>query len=56
MAEEYILKNFLEVALAVTDKEDKSLMDLNSDEFLLLISRDELQLDNEGIVFFLVIK
>jgi len=56
VAEEYILKNFLEVALAVTDKEDKSLMDLNSDEFLLLISRDELQLDNEGIVFFLVIK
>ena len=54
------LKNFLYVVLAdkKAEEEEMYLMRLHADELLLLVlfSKNELCIENEGVVFFLVMR
>ena len=53
--EDYLMKNFMKIALS-SRQLGKKLLDLDSTELLPLITKDNLILENEGVLFLLVMR
>lgn len=56
VAEDFLLKNFLHVALSQKFEGEKHLMNLKAEELLTLIDKNQLCVENEGVVFFLLMR